>query len=500
MSLRINHNIAAVNGHRNMVRNDTAISKSLEKLSSGLKINKAADDAAGLVISEQMRAQIAGLNQAIDNSETAIAMVQTAEGALDEMNTLLSKARELALHAANEGVNDSNQLEADQAELDNIVDTITRIANNTQFGTKKLLDGTLGATSLDQSTVASISIGDPSSLSAGIYGVAVGAAPGVVGSISAAFTAGTAGSFFLSSDGVCTLTAAAITGSSEAAEALTFSWSVDGDAFSISVDAGTSVTDIVTALNGQDSGITFSVGGTAGVIKMVSDDVGSYSDNAQLTITNTASSTTTNTAMTSGVDASVTLMDGTTSVATFTASRGTTLTTNSLGGGTMTVSQTVATTASTTYANKISLEKAVFQIGANQNQTASLSISSMKAIDLGAVQISDGSIATLDSLKTGAYLENGDAQDAIAVIDAAIDDVTVTRGRLGAFQSNALETTVNSLRVTLENTVAAESVIRDVDFAAESAQFTRNSIMIQASTAMLAQANQLPQNVLQLLG
>ena len=97
-------------------------------------------------------------------------------------------------------------------------------------------------------------------------------------------------------------------------------------------------------------------------------------------------------------------------------------------------------------------------------------------------------------------LEDGLAQDAIAVIDAAIDDVTVTRGRLGAFQSNALETTVNSLRVTLENTVAAESVIRDVDFAAESAQFTRNSIMIQASTAMLAQANQLPQNVLQLLG
>ena len=142
MSLRINHNIAAVNGHRNMLKNDMAISSSLEKLSSGLKINRAADDAAGLIISEQMRAQLSGISQAIDNTETAVAMVQTAEGALDEMNSLLNKARELALHAANDGANDTNQLAADQSELDNIISSIDRIANNTQFGTKKILDGT----------------------------------------------------------------------------------------------------------------------------------------------------------------------------------------------------------------------------------------------------------------------------------------------------------------------------------------------------------------------
>ena len=128
MTLRINHNIAAVNGHRNMLKNDMAISSSLEKLSSGLKINRAADDAAGLIISEQMRSQLAGLSQAIDNTDTAIAMVQTAEGALDEMNSLLNKARELALHAANDGANDTNQLAADQSELDNIISSIDRIA------------------------------------------------------------------------------------------------------------------------------------------------------------------------------------------------------------------------------------------------------------------------------------------------------------------------------------------------------------------------------------
>ncbi len=143
MSLRINHNIASMNGHRMMLQNDKAVSTSLERLSSGLKINKAADDAAGLVISEQMRAQIAGIGQAIDNSETAVAMVQTAEGALDEINSLLNKGRELTLHAANAGVNDVNQLAADQAELDNLIQSITRISANTQFGTKSILDGSL---------------------------------------------------------------------------------------------------------------------------------------------------------------------------------------------------------------------------------------------------------------------------------------------------------------------------------------------------------------------
>jgi flagellin len=143
MSLRINHNIAAINGHRMMLKNDAAVSGSLERLSSGLRINKAADDAAGLVISEQMRAQIAGIGQAINNSETAVAMVQTSEGALDEINTLLNKARELTLHAANTGVNDVSQLSADQAELDNVIESISRISALTQFGTKSILDGSL---------------------------------------------------------------------------------------------------------------------------------------------------------------------------------------------------------------------------------------------------------------------------------------------------------------------------------------------------------------------
>ncbi|MDZ4722879.1 MAG: flagellin [candidate division Zixibacteria bacterium] len=141
MSLRINHNLAAMNANRNLKMTTNAVSKSMQKLSSGFRINAAADDPAGLVISEQFRSQIAGLNRAIQNSEGSINMIQTAEGALTEINNLLVSMRELAIHAANEGFNDVDQLAADQAELANAIKTIDRIAANTQFGTKKILDG-----------------------------------------------------------------------------------------------------------------------------------------------------------------------------------------------------------------------------------------------------------------------------------------------------------------------------------------------------------------------
>ena len=141
MALRINHNIAALNANRNLGLTTASLSNSMQKLSSGFRINGAADDPAGLVISEQFRAQIAGLDRAISNSEGSISMVQTAEGALTEINNLLISMRELAIHAANEGFNDEDQLAADQAEIENALKTIDRIAANTQFGTKKLLDG-----------------------------------------------------------------------------------------------------------------------------------------------------------------------------------------------------------------------------------------------------------------------------------------------------------------------------------------------------------------------
>jgi flagellin len=167
MSLRINHNIAALDAHRNLTNTTRLMQNSMQKLSSGYRINRASDDPAGLVISEQFRAQVAGLNRAISNSEGSINMIQTAEGALNEINSLLVSMRELAIHAANEGFNDANQLAADQAEIDNAIATIDRIAANTQFGTKKLLDGT-------KANIATITTGNTSGVTIVESGLSTG--------------------------------------------------------------------------------------------------------------------------------------------------------------------------------------------------------------------------------------------------------------------------------------------------------------------------------------
>jgi len=171
MALRINHNITALDAWRNLTVTTRKMGSTMEKLSSGYRINRASDDPAGLVISEQFRAQIAGLDRAIQNSEGSINMIQTAEGALNEINNLLVSMRELAIHAANEGFNDDNQLAADQAEITNAIATINRIAANTQFGTKKLLDGSAANTAvITSSNTSRVSLND-SQLNEGVHSV-----------------------------------------------------------------------------------------------------------------------------------------------------------------------------------------------------------------------------------------------------------------------------------------------------------------------------------------
>jgi len=171
MALRINHNITALDAWRNLTVTTQKMGRTMEKLSSGFRVNKAADDPAGLVISEQFRAQIAGLNRAVQNSEASINMIQTAEGALNEINNLLVGMRELAIHAANEGVNDENQLAADQAEITNAIRTIDRIAANTQYGTKKLLDGSAAnVATITTANVSGLTISE-SALSEGVHSV-----------------------------------------------------------------------------------------------------------------------------------------------------------------------------------------------------------------------------------------------------------------------------------------------------------------------------------------
>jgi flagellin len=171
MALRINHNISSLDAWRNLTETTSKMSSSMEKLSSGYRINRAADDPAGLVISEQFRAQIAGLNRAVQNSEGSINMIQTAEGALNEINNLLVSMRQLAIHAANQGFNDTDQLAADQAEITNAISTISRISSNTQFGTKKLLDGSAAnVAAITTSNSSRVTLSN-SQLSAGVHSV-----------------------------------------------------------------------------------------------------------------------------------------------------------------------------------------------------------------------------------------------------------------------------------------------------------------------------------------
>ena len=504
MSLRINNNIAAINGHRNMLRNDANVSKSLEKLSSGLRINKAADDAAGLIISEQMRAQITGIDQAIMNAETAVSMVQTAEGALDEMNTLLNKMRSLALHAANDGANDINQLIADQSELDNIIDSVNRIAQNTQFGTKKILDGSLGFGASNSSAVESVKLG-------GDYTALLETGTAELGFHTLEIdTVSTQTSLVIAAGDASIITAGninAMSGSHEFQES--FSISIGGA--TIDIASGTTKSQFLQQLNaaGDAVGFNASVTGAAGSgnITVTSNYFGSdITLDAQFVVGASGGTALTFTE-TAGADAAGTLYiyTGATGIGgTATTDATQTITFAASGGGLRLVSTggtilNLATAVATgVYAGAIdgTSAGATFQIGANVGQTATVQLESVMASRLGAG--GSGIYANLDQLQ-GNSLVSGNANEALRVIDSAIDDVTNIRGRLGAFQANTLETSISSLRVANENLTFAESTIRDVDFAAESAEFTKNNILVQASTAMLAQANQLPQNVLQLL-
>ena len=519
MGLRINHNIAAVNGHNNMVKNDAMVSKSLERLSSGLRINRASDGAASLIISEQMRSQLSGLGQAINNSEQAVTMVQTAEGALDEVNSLLNKARSLAVHSANEGVNSPDQLVADQSELDNIIDSVNRIATNTQFGTKKLLDGSLSAGTTNNSAVGAVKLGgdytsllNNGSITKGYHTLQITA------------TATQAKATLSMSGGATDIWTAGDLDAAVGTETSQKGFTLSINGATVAVASGTTKAQFIQQLNAIGSQVGFSAAAltgaalASGAVTLAANNYGSQFVFDIQYVGGASGATTVNTSstVTAGVDATATLMlytgeagvngtanTGSSQTITFSATGGSTypggagLRMVSSGGSVIVLSTAVNTGAIIQGAVNGASSGATFQIGANVGQTATVQLNSTK-VDLLGIGAS-GVYSSLSQLK-GSSLISGNAQEALKVIDKAIDDVTKIRGTVGAFQANTLETGLNSLRVTQENLTAAESTIRDVDFASESAQFTKSNILNQAATAMMAQANQLPQGVLKLLG
>ncbi len=498
MSLVITNNVQSLTAQHNLNRNATALGRSLERLSSGLKVNRGADGPAALVISEKQRAQIAGLGQAIENAEKAVSMVQTAEGALTEINSLLVKARTLAIDSANAGVNDTDSLAANQAELDKALDTIDRIANNTQFGTTKLLDGTLSSSKVLDASVTSFS---QSGLATGNYGVAFGGA-WVKSSVTDAWSNGEATA--LTNETAADDVDLATTMNGAGTMSI-----LDGSGSTLvsvnyadAANVNTTLQALQTAADNANVGVNidFTVGdgaGTAASMGLTAQDYGSYAVGYDLQITNGTAYSTTSATPTSNTNQTMTgtLVDNAGAMSQV-GNRGNTFQ-NAAGTVSITFNNSVFTGAFTSANAVEAATGAVYQIGANQNQTASIDIGSAKTSDMGVVG-SD----TLASLITGGSqtLTAGNAQTALSIIDQAIDDVTGLRSSLGAFQANTLESTANNLRATMENVVAAESVIRDTDFASEIANFTKQQILQQAGVSVLASANQTPQLVLSLLG
>ena len=487
MPLRINHNIAAMNSHRNLMKNTEVQNKNLERLSSGLKINRGADSPAGLIISERMRAQIAGLRQAIDNSETGITMLQTAEGALEEVNRSLINIRQLAISSANEAVNDESMLAANQQELENSLRTIDRIAKISNYGKKAILDGSMGANGVAAGDNLEFVSATENTNSSPVGGYAV--------EIKTAATQSTV-------KGTVALNQALI----DAGEQLTFS--EGGKTLNFETIAGESVETTMNRLekaviaSGMDV-VMVRIPGSAATpdapqfLSFKHNEFGSehFFQVASSTAGLVSNKSNVNVNVENGLDV-IGEINGEETIG-----KGQMLT-GSIGAGTTEGIKIRYTGESPPVGGKAGTitfvqNSLTFQIGGNANQFSQFSLRSMKAADLGRGESNSSGFKALDEVK---MLSAAQAQDAIAVIDKAIEEVNSNRGEMGAFQKNNLESNLNYLRIAHENSVSSESVIRDADMAEEMATFTRNQIMMEASTSMLAQANQNSMTVLKLIG
>lgn len=493
MSLRINHNTSALKAHRNLAENNIELSRSLEKLSSGLKINSAADGPASLVISEQMRAQVAGLEQAVSNSETAIALVQTAEGAFTEVNRMLVSMRQLAIHAANEGANDEVMLQADQQEVENMIGAINRISKQTQFGKKTLLDGSNGANG------AATGLG-VEFVKAGIQ-TKESAAKGYDLRIEQAATrAMKTGSVALTQDMIDAGEGFMILeGGRSASYKSTSDDSVKTAVQNLQTNIKASGLNVTVSLNqenkivvqhnayGSQESFQFS-SSTQGALSSEADVIESASNGLDVRGTINNESAKGEGQLLSGIKGTASV-DG--------------LTIRYTGDGTVGIGEGGEEDANGNPLPGIKVgnifvaqNSLTFQVGGNRNQTVGISLLDASARTLGK---GIGNMSGFESLADISLLSADGAQDSLLLIDNSIDEITKIRADLGAFQKNTLEGNLSNLRIATENLTAADSIIRDTDMAAEMAIFTRNQIMTESATAMLSHATQTPKSILKLL-
>ena len=483
MSLRINLNAASLTAYRNLLGTDGALGKSIERLSSGFKINTAGDDPAGLVISEKLRAQMSGLAQAIKNAGDAVNMAKTAEGALSEVHRLIRSMRDLAVHAANAGANDSAAITADQAQITNALASINKMADETQFGSKKLLDGSAGIRTTILGNAAA-----PQVTGANLNATTTLAATDTISiTTTQAATRGAITTLAWAANDTTVLAAA----KSMTINGKVYNFTTSDTATTIvaAINADTATTGVTAALSGSNNGIT-----TITSVNYGSDTILALTAVSSGVLTGNATSAA---AAGLNVKATVTHSGGATgnvSDATWQSGTGATLT-DTLGNQifltTAAASQTAGALTTTIDTVKGSL---TFQVGAYAGQTREISIGSTGTDYLGL-----GGSTTVTNLTDIDVTTATGATEALKVLDKAISDVSTSRANLGASQKNVFESSISSLTVARENIAASESSIRDTDMASEMVEFTKYQILAQAGVAMLAQANSAPQTLLTLL-
>ena len=483
MGFRIQNNIEAMNAQRQLSISGSALTKSLERLSSGYRINKAADDAAGLAISSQFRANIASFKVASRNTSEANALLQVAEGGMDQITNMLTRLKELATQAASANSGSAERAKIN-AEGNALISEIDRIANSTKYGSSTLLDGTFGAQ--NESTATALAGASFVGTTYNTYSAAVAGAIADVATVAAAGTGVTQGSWYISVNCGSTTTVnianAAAWGSATVRETITVA-----------------ATSAVSSLNFANIGL--SVTFTAAVTLCGEGHIqsGTGTSTSGLTVTKTgltsmdvSNAVRTGTYTITDTDGLVNITNGTESQSiTFAAGAAATYDFSELG-----ITFTVGTDYAVNDLDKVasfvvslsSSGSAEFQIGAedNSDNRISLAIGNVTATATGGLGLS------MDQLTTAA-----NAQAMLTTIDSAISALGDVRGGIGA-SMNRLSYAAANLATTIENTQAAESVIRDVDMADEMTTFTKNQILQQAGTAMLSQANQAPQLILSL--
>lgn len=464
----INTNVNSLVAQRTLAKNNQNLNVSLRRLSTGLKINSGADNPAGLIASENLRAEKTGIQAALNNAERAGNIVATAEGGLSEVSNLLNELQSLVSETANTGGLTEDEVEANQLQVDAILGTINRLSGSVNFQGEKLLNGEMGyqTSGSELSAVSNLRV-NAARLPDGAeqtVNVAV-IASAETGRITVASAAHT--SHF-------TLEIAGAKGT----EQLSFLSSTDNAGIAAAINDLTGVTGLSATVS-------------SGTLHIDSVEFGSDAFASIKTISGVSGIAD---AKDEGVDAEVTINGASASVDGLSVK----FRNSNLDVEFDLSSDASVNTAGATKTFEITGGGATFALGSkvSENDKASIGIGSVSTGSLGI----DGNF--LSSLASGGAnsLTSGNFGQAQETLDAAIKQVAQTRGRLGSFQKFVINSTVNQLGVAFENASAAESAIRDADFAAETAAMTRNQILAQASTTVLAQANQQPQRVLSLLG